>query len=781
MLPGLKLWAAGDRGDVAGLVREKATGRPVEYAVTSLRQAGDSCFVAGCMTDSLGRFMFAGVPAGEYYVEGACAGNIPARTGVFQVVAHQRADAGTLYLTSSRQLEEVVVEAHRPAIVAKPDSKVYYAGRDVTAAAGSASDLMQNIPSVDVDMDGTVTLRGNSNVTVLINGKPSAAMGARTRGDALAQIPAADIERVEVFASPSAEYRPEGDAGIINIVLKKEARRGVNGSVAANVGSGGRMNAAVNTGYAFRNLNLFGGYAYRRDRYDRTTTDRRVSPDEETCQDTYGLGRPASHTARLSLDLVLPRGNTLEAAGSYTHRLFHRAEEMESETRNQDGVPTHSYTRERDAMARENIWEATFGYAHSYGENRQWGIGYTYSSESEDEMNHYTTVQSDIASRNNETVWDANRMHLVRLFWKHDVSARLRFASGYELEHLRAGQNFHVAEWNGVAFVPDRAKSSDFTHCMMLNSVYGTVEWSAGRWNIVAGVRGEYARIRNLLLSVGDTRSQSYFNVFPSLRISRQTGTRNELMISYSMRVNRPEGKDMNPFAEQINPLSLEAGNPDLKPEKIQALEAGWLWRFPAGGSLLATGYYRYVTDRITRVSRYVGSGILLTVKENMQSSQSAGLELTGVFPLARWLDVDLNLNGFYNEINASRLGFGKRRSTFSWSSLLTADFRPFRHCMVQMNVRYRSATLVPQGRRDADLRVNMGMRYDIPKTGLSLTASVTDLFDTYRKSFTLDTPELKQTVRKRRNPRIFYFGVTWQFGVTLDSKKTELEYDEGL
>lgn len=173
-----------------------------------------------------------------------------------------------------------------------------------------------------------------------------------------------------------------------------------------------------------------------------------------------------------------------------------------------------------------------------------------------------------------------------------------------------------------------------------------------------------------------------------------------------------------------------------------------------------------------------IESGVLLTTKENLQSAQNAGIELIWSLPAARWLD--LNANGYYSQIDASRLGFGKNKDTFSWSALLNTNFHPLSRYMIQLNVRYRSATLVPQGRRD--LRINLGMKYDIPAINLSVIASVTDLFDTYRKSYTLDTPELKQKVEKRRNPHIFYIGVAWQFGGSKGKKhNTNMEYDEGL
>lgn len=774
--------AAQTGGTITGILKEKTSDMPMEFATIVLHEANAKEIRNGCMTDSTGLFRFEKVPAGTYYIEGSYVGCTPVRSGMFSLEKGQTINIGILFISEDGQLAEVVVEGRKSTLIAKLDRKVFNVGQDLMSSAGSASDLMQNIPSIDVDMDGSVSLRGNNNVTILINGKPSAMMGTRTRGDALNQLSANSIERIEVITNPSAEYKPDGMSGIINIVLKKDAKQGMNGTLTANIGSYGRNNAGVNLNYGLDKFNIFGGYAFRRDRYDRSIIDHRISPSDIINQITYGLGRPISHTLRLGMNASLTRQDFLEIAGSYNRRRFQRNERVESVTESIDDELSDFYFRDRDALAKENMWEAALKYSHRYGNENEWGMDYTYSSGSEDEMNHYSTLRMEKQEKNNESVWDANYLHIAKLYWQHHFSNRIRLMSGYELEHLKAEQNYHVTDWNGIDFIIDAERSSDFTHYRTLHSLYATLEMTVGRWNVLAGLRGEYADITNKLISQGKKLVQNYFNLYPTLHLSYTMGGGNELMMNYSLRVNRPEGSDMNPFAERINPLSLEAGNPDLKPEKIHSLETGWLWRMGNGGSLISTIYYRYITNQITEVSRYIDSGILLTTKENMQFSQNAGIELIWSFPVVRWFDFNLNMNGYYNQIDASKLGFGKNKDTFSYSALLNANFRPFNHYMIQFNARYRSATLVPQGRRDSDFRINLGMKYDIPAFNLSVIGSVTDLFDTYRKSYTLDTPELKQKVEKRRNPRIFYIGVSWQFGGNKGKKhNVNLEYDEGL
>lgn len=778
-----QLFTVASGSNVIGKLKGKSSGLPVEFATVALHDATTRLVVTGAMTDSTGHFRIENIPMGDYYIEGSYVGYKSVQSKPFHTDVAKITDIGILWMDDNGEvLSEVVVDGRKSTFIGKLDRKVFNVRQDLMSAAGSASDLMQNIPSVEVDMDGAVSLRGNENITILINGKPSAMMSAKTRGDALNQLAANSIERIEVITNPSAEYKPDGVSGIINIILKKDAKEGVNGTVTANVGSYGRSNAGINLNYGLKHVNLFGGYTFRRDRYDRSIIDKRTSQTDYINQTTYGIGRPVSHTFRLGMNADLGAHDAIEVSGNYNRRRFNRNERVESTTEDLQSNLTDYYLRDRAALAKENMWEGSFHYTHSYGKNNGWNVDYTYSSETEDELNKYSTLSMNGDTKDNELVWDANYLHIGKVYWQHHLSEKLKLSAGYELEHLRAEQNYHVQDWDGTAFIPNQDKTNDFTHNRMLHSLYATLEMKSGSWNLLAGLRGELADIKNHLFSLDSISTQRYSNIYPTIHASRQLNDNNELQLNYSLRINRPEGADMNPFAERINPLSLQAGNPNLKPEKIHSIEAGWLWNGNSGTSLMATLYYRYLTNQITEVSRYIENKILLTTKENLQSSQSAGAELIWNYPICRWLTFNWNLNGYFNQINAEKLGFGRNKSTFSWSTLFNANFTPIPHYMIQLNARYRSATLVPQGRRDADYQINLGMKYDIPSINLAIMASVTDLLDTYRKSYTLDTPELKQKVEKRRNPRIFYIGISYQFGKSKNKKHhTKLEYDENM
>ncbi len=236
-----------------------------------------------------------------------------------------------------KYLDKIVVVAKKPGSVVKTDRKVYSVNHDLASKASSAGEILNHIPSVEVDIDGNVSMRGNDNVTILINGKPSAMMAGKTRADALSQLSAANIERIEVIDNPTSEYRAEGGGGIINIIMRTDTKQGFNGSILANAGSAGRYNAGVNLNYGISNLNFYGGYTFRRDRYDRTVDDYRISPTDTIAQTTYGLGRPVSQTFRLGMTANITAADMLSVSGNYNRRNFKRDEYVDSRTKETGG------------------------------------------------------------------------------------------------------------------------------------------------------------------------------------------------------------------------------------------------------------------------------------------------------------------------------------------------------------------------------------------------------------------------------------------------------------
>lgn len=685
---------------------------------------------------------------------------------------------------NGQELGEVVVTARKPTFSQKLDRKVYSVGQDIMATTGSVSDILQNVPTLDVDIDGNVSLRGNSNVTILIDGRPSAQMNSKNRGDILQQMPASQIDRIEVITNPSAEFKPDGTTGVVNIITKKNARSGLNGTASANIGSKGRYGAGANASWNLGKWSLNGGIAYKKDRYDRTTDDNRSYSDHNVKQQTYGLGHPSAWQFNLGTGVSLSPNDRLEASGAYSRRHFLRSEDIKSTDTSTSGNQLSTYQRTREADAKENGWTGSLHYQHNYGKENHLDVDYSYQSNTENEGNDYqTSTQTSgttIDQREWQHVWDATYLHTASVRLEHHFSPMLTLKAGYELENERREQSYGLKLLQGTDWIADNSRSSDFANRRTIHSLYSTLQFSLGKWELLGGLRGEYVSQRSHLYATDSVASQHDFNLYPTFHASLHLSPYHSLMASYSLRVRRPDGDWLNPYAEYINPLSLRAGNPDLEPEKTHSMELGWQWLSESGTHLMATLYDHYTTNEIVWTAHNQANGQLLTRPENARSHNAAGLELVWSQPVMSWLHLDCNVNGFYSQITGTTQGSGSNHNAWSWTAMMNADITPLPYLTLQLNTRYRSRLTLAQGYRRPDFRLNLGARYDIPKWKLSLITSVTDLFNTHRKEQVLNTGDMVQHVITRRNPRIVYFGVVWNFGLQ-KKKHNEIKYDEGM
>ncbi|HJA87391.1 MAG TPA: TonB-dependent receptor [Candidatus Parabacteroides intestinavium] len=758
---------------VTGRIIDKTSEQPVEFADVALYRVVDSVFVAGCVTDADGRFSFAAVSAGYYYVECSFIGYETSRSSAFTIAGQKGFNVDKLYLRpSSEQLDEVVVQGRRSTYEQHIDRRVFNVGSDLMSTSGSVSDLMRNIPSVQVDVEGHVSLRGSENVNILIDGKPSTLMNARTRADALRQIPASEIERIEVITNPSAAYKPDGVSGIINLILKKEKQKGWSGNASANVGTGGRRNATLSAAYNAGNITLSASYGIRRDLYEPHISDNRTRNDSTlayTSQLTTSRAHPVSHIVRAGVDWKMDRNDRLQVNGNYTRTHFIRTENIYTTDLNARQDITYQGVRYRYDNENVKGWEVGSSYTHTFGKDHELTADYSYSSLEGLEDNQYATYSTDSTTKDNTQIWQAYYQHLFHLTYHRQFNEHLKLDIGYELDALQTDLNFHVQNLEGDVFVPDRNRTNDFTNNETNHALYATVEYKQGAWGLLFGIRPELMRIKSHLHSLDSIVTNDYWMVYPTLHVSYAIDEWNELQLNYSLRVNRPEADDLNPFPEYQNPLSLRVGNPYLKPEKVHSVEAGYQWR-KGGTTVLGTLYYRYVTHKLTAVTRYLPTGVLLTTKENLNNGSSAGAEFILNTAVGKWLTLNMNGNLFYDQIDATRLGYGSRKDAVAWSASLNADFTPFKNALIQLNSRYLSPSLMAQGKREGTFTTDIGAKYEIPRLHLSFTATLSDVFNTFKKVYTIDTPQLQQRLEQKMNTRMFYIGFTWNFN-TLKQK----------
>ena len=784
---------AGD-GTVTGVLTSKSTGRPLDFANVVLRSKADTSMVNGTNTDREGKFVFSGVPAGQYFVDCGFIGYRTFRSSVFTLDARRpKMDLGIIRLEESALAgDEVDVTAEKSLFNNTIDRKVYNVDKDIMSKTGTVSELLQNIPSVLVDIDGNVSLRGSADVMILINGRPSPLMG-KSRAAVLQQMPANSVEKIEVITNPSARYRPDGASGIINLVMKKETKRGLNGSATANAGTRRRHNENLNFNYNPGKLNLFGGFGYRQDDRNRFGTDVREHTDEASgmlshyAQDDRSAARPRSVIGNLGLAYHFDAVNSLELSGNFFTRKMTRNDISTRVTRNGGDSIIQDYDRLRLADEPETETEVTAAFMHKFPkEDHELRVEVKASDAPENEDNHFTEVHrvpEESRLYDNTLIKQGEKQEQITVEYANPLGEKTKLEAGYDGEFTRQDLDFLAETYDAAAgkFVRDAAKSNRFLFDQGIHAVYGTVASSFGKMGFLGGIRSEYASVKSHLITGDSIIHRDYYSFFPTLHLAYRLSKTGEIQLNYSRRVNRPEADELNPFPEYADPRNIQAGNPNLRPENIHSVEFGLQYQ-NEHFSFIPSVYYRYKVDGFTSITKVINDSTLLRTMENLSSDRSTGIETIVSASAGRFLTGNLNANVFYNRIDASNIGYGREKAIVSWSGTLSLNVNPTRTTMIQFNSNYRSARLTPQGEYYPSVVFNMGIRQDLFMEKVSLILTASDLFKSQRQEMKLNIPGLNQHVTNKRDSRVVYLGMTWHFGKPeKKSKEKSLQYDDKI
>lgn len=782
--------AAAVTGSVSGHVVDKATGHPIEFAAVVLKPStGQSAQKTA--TDAKGMFTFESVPFGEYRVSYGLVGNEPQQSEPFSVDAsHLAVAAGDLRLeTDAIKLQRVEVNARKEAFYNSIDRKVYNVGKDVQSVNGSASDLLQNVPSVDVDIDGNVSLRGNGNVLILVDGHTSSMMGAN-RAAVLQQMPADGIQRIEVITNPSAKYKPDGTAGIINIVMKKKQDPGYAGSIRASVGNDDRYNAGLNASYNPGKFTIYGSYNLRQDDRVRTTNETRSHLDPTSNQflgtklSTKDHQRPLSHIGQLGTDYKINEDDKIGASVRYNHRRYvHDALERDT-TLDPAGGTLTDYDRRRTGPEIEQDLEFESTYNHVFEEGHELSVEVRHSKSTESQDNRfsnsyrfpvtpttYDQILLDTAERDTEALIEYTR----------PLPADAKLEAGYNLQVNNSDFN-HVGanlDLTSGLWIPNPQLTNYFLYDQTIHAGYVTYGRPVGRFGFLVGLRLEETQIDANQVTAAIRAKNDYFRAYPSLHLSYNLDDKRQLQWNYSHRVHRPENEDLNPYPNYIDPFNLRAGNPKLLPEETHSIETGYQYK---DGDLtyLGTLYYRYSYHGFTQVTRYINSTTQLTTEENLSKSQSGGLELAATRPIGTKLSVNFSGNAYYNEIDASNLGYSSKRSTVAWAAKLNANYRATKVDLFQFNSNYNAKRLTAQGYRLPTFVANVGWKHEFADKHTALLLTVADVFNTQKEETRINTAILRDDRIGRRTSRVLFLGVIYNFGKQSKKTKDDFQFDTG-
>jgi len=778
-----------------GKIIEKGSNKPVEFVTVKLVVKADSSFIAGCITDAAGSFSLKNVPINEYYIEYSSIGFKPSRSKPFNVTtAKGNLNLGTLELsTESQLLNEVVVTGQRQMFNNSIDRKVFNIERDMLSQSGAVTDLLQNIPSVAVGIDGNVSLRGSENVMVLINGKTSMLTMAN-RADILSQLPANTVDRIEVITNPSAKYKPDGTSGIINIVLKKNTTSGLNGSIVANGGNRSRYNSNLTLNYNPGKLNLFGSIGYRQDDRPRYSNDNRKitsTSNVVTYQDLHSedMGRPKSVVSNFGMTFDFNKSNQVGLSGNTFSRTMTKNSFTDYLNSNAQKTPTSHYIRYGNTSAPESELGLAAFYLHKFKkEDHEIQFDYEYQHSPEKEDNFYNDQYINPVSPttyDNTLIHNNTNEHLLSIEYKNPIREDIMWEAGYKGDFSTGDFNYVIENLVSPLGTPfwqiDPAHSNDFRFTQNVNALYTTFGQTIDKFSYMVGLRYEHSQLESKLITPRDSViPNNYSNLYPSLHLTEKIGKNGELQLNYSRRVNRPESEDLNPNPEYNDPQNLRAGNPKLKPEFIHSIELGYQFKIGTT-TVIPTLFYHNKYNGFTQIIVPLPNGVFLSTRENLSRNQSAGFELVSTFVIHKFLSGNLSSNVFYDQIDASNLGYSSNKSNITWSAKISATATITPTTMMQVSASYRAPQLTPQGSMLARYGMNIGARHDVLKKKGSIIATISDPFNTMTESSTMETQFLSKTTVRKRDARVFYLGFVYHFGASKKVKEEALQFDDKI
>ncbi len=770
---------------IVGVVVETASEEPMEFVNVGLFEPSGKTPIQGTSTDMEGAFSFTGVPPGRYYLEISFIGFKTKKTEIFSISPSSgEIDLQEIPIELARNLlDEVEVTAERSAYSLSLDRKIYNVEKDIQGQVSSVTEILQNIPSVTVDIDGQVSLRGTSNVTYFINGKPSALLRANGSA-ALQQIPANTIKRIEVITNPSAKYRPDGIGGIINIVLKEDSREGWNGVLSGNVGNLSRQNASLTLNHGADGLNLFGSYSFRHANTPRRERDLRIEKD--------GTGTPVytaenssfretdeyAHVVSAGAGFPVGEDSQVEIAGTYYYGKENKNTLADWEV--EDEFPS-AFSIERALEELEEEVELSAAFEHEFDEDHTLSIELAYSAYDENEDNSYDEnytlpFASNAQSRN--LIEKGGPLTELSVEYARPIGEDSELEAGYLTEFMKDDIQFTVENYllRDDSWAADPNRTNHFAFRQNIHALYTTFGRSFDALSILAGLRAEQTFINSRLITTGEKIPNNYFQFFPTLHLSYELDDGQEMQLSYSRRVNRPDSDEHNPFAEYDDPRNREVGNPKLLPEQVHSLELGYHLQ-KDNFSFIPNLYYRYKYDAFSEIKEIVEDTVLQSRQVNLSNETAAGLELILTGNVKDVLGLTFSATAFYNELDGANLDFTDKRSNLTWNSKLAANLNITPTTFAQVNAYYRSSRITVQGESRPLFLLNLGMRQDIFRKRASLILTVSDVFASLKWERIIDTPELYRRRDYTRNKQIVYLGFSYRFGQAFKTEKKELNF----
>jgi outer membrane receptor protein involved in Fe transport len=766
-------------GIINGLLVDSEDGLPVEFSNIVLYNAADSVMVSWTITDEKGVFKLTKIPGGKYDVAINFIGYEKLRINDVSITSDkQSVDLGKIELKKNAvALSEVSVVGVRNTYEVKSDKKVINVSKDINSTGGTAVDVLRNVPGLTVDADGGVTLRGSENLSILIDGRPTSIDASR-----LDQLSSADIESIELITTPSVKYNPEGKSGIINLKLKHKKAAGLSGNAMFNAGTGNKYTGSASINYNIGKFDFFAGY----DGINKIVNSSRYLFRESYYSDTeHFLQQDAttklnivSNKYSLGANIYLNPRNSLTLSMSANPSEKTDADETISQYFDTGMNLTNKILTLNSENSNETSHDYIAGYRKAFEKKgEELTVDYIFSNTSGSQLQPLTYYYAD-STVNQQIITNSRTYNSnLQLNWVLPLNSITKIENGFQGISRGTENTFQQYNFTDENWVEDLSRKDIFNYYEQIYSAYSLLTSKYEKLSLSAGLRIEQTLIDGNQEITGEKIRQDYFNFYPSFSLLSQLAENSKVQMSYSRRINRPSARMINPFADQSNPEVVRSGNPDLKPEYVNSMEAGYT--INRGSSVVGfSAWYRHTADAINQISVLDSSGITHIYPVNMSSAENYGIESTFEHSIATWFRIN-GTASFYRNIIKGGDEENTSNSIYSYNFRINANFTPLKKTSLQLTGNFTGPTIGLYSEAKPQYYVDIAIKRDFLKDKLSLTLRASDIFNSLKSSYNSWGDNFKAENWRKQETRVVYLSLSYSFGTNKTNKSSKSEKKE--
>lgn len=753
----------------------------IEFASIALLHPKDSSLILGGLSDVEGKVVIQKIPFGRYLLQVNFMGYDAKHLGPLEFSPKKRVHTlPTIELKAAEALiDQAEVTADKGMMQLGLDRKIFNVEKSKFAEGGTATDVLRNVPTLDVDQDGVIKLRGNQGVSVLINGKPSALTGS-SRKAILDQIPAKMVESIEIITNPSAKFDPDGISGMINIVLKKNKLEGFSGNLSYSIGTmANKHNPSLGLNYRNDKVNLYGSYVFNdRQRWRSSTAFRHNFKADSSFyfdESSSSTQKHRNHFAKVGMDYYINPKNSISLSASIAPGIQAHYDSIDYNFLNDQQISTYHFRRDGEERSSFIGQEYNLNYNAAFKKaGQKLVLDATYSNNTASADNIYDQIYFDSAGEIASTEMalqqidnqNFNQVISGQLDYNHPfqkIGGQMELGLKSIIRQIDNEVEANYKDYSNGEWINDLGISNHFRYNEQVHAAYGTFGQKIKKFSYQLGLRLEQALTNSRLLTTGEEFLNNYFSFFPSAHFNYQLPKMQQLQFAYSRRINRPPVGMLNPFISFTDPLNIHQGNPYLQPEYIHSLELSYA-KYWEKTSLNSSLYYRHSTNVFRRMFLVdsLGRGVVKYV--NFDKNQSYGVEMVAGYRPFKWWRMNMSANVYSMQEDGKNIGNYENFAIWGHGNWANSFLLP-KGISIQSNIFYRAPLQLVIGNISAMWATNLSVSKTLLKGQGTLTLRVQDPFKLQRFDIDLSDSNYEHSAQHRWESRVVWLSFNYNFG----------------